>query len=644
MQFPLFEPTSDWKQPKNLPDIPGGLEIAIDTETRDDGLNNDRGPGWVFAGAGFIAGVSVAWDSNAVYLPMRHPDSENFDVGEVCAWLQRLIHRSRRIVFHNQHYDQGWLSTDGVEIPDGKTDDTQTMAVLLDENQFEYNLDAVCRRYGVQGKDENKLKEAAAAYGIDPKKDLWKMPAKFVGEYAEQDARATLTVKHAMYPQMEKEGLLDAYQLEMDLIPMILAMRRRGIRINEDKADQVRGGLTELRDDILAEIRNDLLWKTPITIDHLNSAKHLEQFFNAEGISYPRTPKTNVGSFKSEWMKVHDHWLPQRVAKARALNDLANKFIGNYILGATHLGRIHAEIHQLRDDEGGTRSYRFSYSNPPLQQMPARDALAPMIRGIFEPELDCAWDSEDYSQQEPRLAVHFAAVCKVAGYEAAVRYYADNENADFHTMVAELTGVPRKKAKIINLGLMYGMGLDKLAYSLGVSLEEAKEMVAQYNGRMPFISKLTEFCSSRVNARGFIKLLDGARCRFDLWEPAFGKGRKTAYPLEKANKVYEGQRLKRAGTHKAMNRLVQGSAARQTKLAMRECWREGFLPLIQMHDELGFSQSTERDSFRVREIMKDVVKLQVPMKVDGAFGRNWGEASDESITPLKFEEAILRAA
>jgi DNA polymerase I-like protein with 3'-5' exonuclease and polymerase domains len=643
MQLPLFEPSSDWEPPKRLPVIPGGLDIGIDTETRDDGLNADRGPGWVFAGSGYIAGISVAWNDSTVYVPIRHPDTENFDVSEVRSWIQDIIFRARRCVFHNQSYDQGWLSTENVEIPEGKTDDTQFMAVLLDENQYTYNLDDVCRRYGVQGKDETKLNEAAAAYSIDPKKDLWKMPAKFVGPYAEQDARATLNLRNRLLPEMEREGLMDAYQLEMDLIPMILAMRRRGIRINEDSADQVRDKLNKMRDEVLRELKSDLIWRHDITMEHLNSAKHLEQFFQAEGVDYPRTPQTKVGSFKSDWMKAHDHWLPQRVSRARALNDLANKFIGNYILGATHLGRIHAEIHQLRDDEGGTRSYRFSYSNPPLQQMPSRDGqLAPLIRGVFEPELDCAWDSEDYSQQEPRLAVHFAAVCKVAGYEAAVRYYSENDNADFHTMVSEMTGVPRKKAKIINLGLMYGMGLAKLAASLGVSLEEAEEMVEQYNTRMPFISKLTEFCGNRVNARGYIRLLDGARCRFDLWEPAWGKG--AALPLAQANKKYEGKRLKRSGTHKAMNRLVQGSAARQTKLAMRACWKEGYLPLIQMHDELGFSQATERDSLRVREIMRDIVKLRVPMKVDGAFGRNWGEASDESITPLKFEEAILRAA
>ena len=646
-QLPLFEPPSEWRPPTSLPDVPSGVVLAVDQECRDRGLENDRGAGWATRN-GHIAGISVAWrqrgEMRSYYIPIRHPETECFDPERTLDWLDSAMRRAERVVFFSRTFDEGWLNAEGITVPES-ADDAYVMAVMLDENQPSYSLDACCKRAGVPGKDERALREAAAAFGLDPKRDLWRMPARYVGPYAEQDAVATLLLSEALAPQIDAEGLREAYRLEIDLIPMMIEMRRRGIRIDEAEAHSVQSRLRQMRAQVLDELREQIGWRRELTMDDMLSPLSLERIFDGEGVPYPRTPKTRRGSFKADWMEASDHWLPRMVTQARKINDLSEKFIGNYLLGSVDRGRVHAEIHQLRDDDGGTRSYRLSYANPPLQQMPARSKLAPLVRGIFLPEPHCLWGAPDFSQQEPRLAVHFASVCGIESAEDAVRYYCDDPGADFHTMVAELTGLTRKQAKIINLGLMYGMGLAKLAASLGVSLESAKEIVGQYNLRMPFVRKLADFCAGRASSRGFIKLLDGARCRFDLWEVGWRGDDAYVAPMsrEKAAAAYPGQRIRRAHTHKAMNRLVQGSAARQTKMAMRECWRVGLVPLLQMHDELCFSFESDADGRRAQDIMENVVKLRIPMKVDLQYGHTWGQASEEmdkGVVPPTFDELM----
>lgn len=648
-QLPMFLPATDWTRPASIVDLRGREPVVIDLETKDNGLANERPPGWPTCD-GYIAGIGFSRGDWSAYYSLRHPDSENWDIGNVLGMTEELLASDTPIVMQNSPYDLGWLFAEGVETAPKNLDDTLAMNFMLDENHLQYDLDSICERLGIPGKDTRLLAEVGAAYGYfkgkDVKSNMWRFPAKYVGMYGEQDCRATGHARDLMMPMLERDGLIEAYRLEMDLVPMCRAMRKRGMRVNERAADASAAKFDQMRDEKLGQMQHKL-GTSLIDMKSLGSATQLAKFFDQEQVPYPRTKKTNAPSFKKDWMKDAEHWLPKLVVEINALDAMANKFIRNYILDYTVLGRIHAEIHQFRgEDEGGTRSYRFAYSGPPLQQIPARDALlAPLIRAIFLPEAGELWGAHDYSQQEPRLAVHFAKVCKSVGADDAVNYYALSNDADFHNMVAELTGLPRSQAKIINLGLMYGMGVDKLAASLGVSREEALEILDQYHGKMPFIKSLVDFCTKRAENRGYIKLIDGARCHWDLWEPTYRpKGEEfiASAPLAKAHELWPGRRLRRAFTHKAMNRLVQGSAARQTKLAMRECWRAGMLPLLQMHDELDFSHGSGLAAMHVNQIMCDVVRLHVPMKVDCQFGYDWGQASEEikGVEMPSFEEMM----
>lgn len=628
MQLPLFQPSSTWLPPAELPILRGVL-VAVDTETCDPSLSIGRGPGWPYEN-GYICGVSAAWSGGSIYVPTRHPDTDNYPSERVRDWVRELFVHNE-IVFQNAPYDLGWLGTWGI-VPPERFHDTILAAVMIDENRFSYALDALCKWQGIKGKDEAKLKEAAAIFGIDPKKELFKLPARFVGEYAEQDAVATLNLFLKLRPQLEQQKVVEAYELDRDLIPMVIEMRRRGIRIDMDYAERLASDAEASRDEVLAELSTRITIGRKVTIHDVGSPKFLAQVFTAEGIHFPRTPKTGQGSFKSEWMERTNHWLPQLIVKAHRRQEIASKFLREYILSFTHRGRLHAEIHSFRGEEGGTRSHRFAYSSPPLQQMPARTDEGRLIRECFLPEQDELWCSTDYSQQEPRLTVHYAKRCNVLGADEAVAYYRHHPDPDYHQMVSDMFGRPRKKAKIINLGLAYGQGASSLAEDLDLSKEECDALLKEYHDKVPFVGGLTKYARSQADAKGFVRLIDGARCRFDLWEPSWrddGDGYVQPMRLEAAKEKWPNRRLRRAMTHKAMNRLIQGSAARQTKKAMREMWRQKIVPLLQMHDELCNSIATQATADLVADIMINVIKLEVPVKVDAKIGPNWGRAKED---------------
>jgi DNA polymerase I-like protein with 3'-5' exonuclease and polymerase domains len=634
-QLPLIVPDSDWKPPQGLPDLRGRVrQVALDTEGKDEGLGAGRGSSWSYRG-GHISGVSCAWrDGTGVssfYAPTRHPDTENLDQSRVAEWIRDHTAAGVEFITHHGSHDWGWLrSTWDVKHPT-RVRDTEAQAMLVDENRLTYRLDDLCRWRGVPGKDERKLREAAAAYGFsDVKANLWRMPARFVGPYAEPDAVSTLLLCENLQLEIEQQGLEAALQLEMDIMPMVHEMRWRGVRVNLDYAEQKKIKLLADRDAALAELSSRL--GRPVSIEGCRSARVLEDWFNSERVPIPaRTEKTGQASFQASWMRKHRHWLPRLVARAEQLTDAADKFLQGYIIDYAHRGRLHASINQYRGEEGGTRSYRFSYADPPLQQAPMRDEeMAEAFRGAFEGEEGELWGAFDYSQQEYRLIVHFAVLLGLQKAAEAAQRYTDDPSTDFHALVAEMTGLERKPAKDTNFAKAFGAGIPKFAAMIGQSLERAREIMDQYDREMPFVKELGRQCSRLAAARGWIRLLDGARSHFDMWELSWGAEGSyfTPRPREQALAMVGGDatKIRRAFTHKAMNRLIQGSAARQTKMWMRDCWRAGYVPLLQMHDELDFSISSRQQAERIAELGRDVVRLRVPMKVDAELGPTWGLA------------------
>lgn len=634
-QMLLIEPKSTWTPPTgSLPRL-SGIQVAIDTETRDNSLSMDRGPGW-HRGDGWLCGVSAAWGDESIYVPVHHPSTDCRPLREVTDWVDHIL-RNCEVIFHNATYDLGWLISSGCREWPARMHDTQFECVMLDENWRDYSLDECCRRAGVQGKDERLLREAAAAFGVDPKSGLWKLPARFTAPYAEQDARATLHLHQKMLPEMEAQDLMRAYRTEIDLVPCLHAMRIRGLRVDLDQADRVRTEMRSRRQRALDEISRMVGWR--VSMLDMNSAAAVGRVLQKCDAPLQYTARGTV-SVTKEYLQKLDHPVGGLIRQARQYDGMAEKFIGTYLMEFEHMGRVHPDIHQLRDTDGGTRSMRLSYSNPPMQQSPARDdELGPMFRRVMLPEEGELWGAADFASQEPRFTVHYAGVCRMRGAQEMVDYFVqdvdpttESGRADLHSWNARLLKWKRKPAKDLYQAMAYGAQAAKIALMRGCSLDEAKEVVRTFNSTLPWISGLTEYCSEMAMTRGWVRLIDGARCHFDHWVP---RGDRKSIPLriEQARQMWPGSQLERAHGHKAMNRVAQGSSARQTKMAMVEAHRAGLPLIIQMHDEIGISSGSERDGLLLSEIMRDVVKLIVPVRVDLEWGRTWGDAKHT------FEEA-----
>lgn len=615
IQQPLFTPETEWVMPEELKDLTGAKEIAVDLETNDPNLK-ELGSGNVI-GKGHIAGISLAIEGWCGYYPIHHEQGGNMDKTLVINWLKDLFKQEyTTFIFHNAMYDVCWLKAAGINIK-GKIVDTMIAASLIDENRLSYQLNVLSKHYVGLGKDEKVLYNAAKEYGLDPKKDLWRLPAMFVGQYAERDAEATLKLWQRLHRELHDQELMDIFKLETQLFPCLIEMRFKGVKVDLEKAHQIKKNLMAREQKILNKIK-DL---TGLHVE-IMAARSIAKAFDKLKLPYDRTAKSNEPSFTKNFLQNHPHELARSIADAREINKAHTTFIDS-ITKHAHNGRIHADINQIRSDQGGTVTGRFSMSNPNLQQIPARHPeLGPMIRSIFIPEEKCKWGSFDYSQQEPRILVHYAKLQNLPGvHEIADAYKAGD--ADFHQVVADMAGIKRKQAKTINLGLMYGMGKNKLMAELGLMKESAEKLIRQYHSRAPFVKQLMDNVSRKANDRGKIRTLLGRACHFDLWQPVqFGVFK--PLPLEQARKNYD-EPLKRAFTYKALNKLIQGSAADMTKKSMVALYKSGIIPHIQIHDEVDISVESDKKAEQIVQIMEEAVVLQVPNKVDYEAGDNWGD-------------------
>ena len=613
-QIPLFAPETEWVQPEELKDLSHYSEIAIDLETNDPELTT-LGSGNV-VGRGHIAGVAVAVEGWSGYYPIQH-EQGNMDKGLVMSWLKDVLKQENTtFIFHNAMYDVCWLRSYGLEIK-GKIVDTMIAASLINENRLSYRLDSLAKEYCGLGKDEKILQAAAKEYGLDPKKDMWRLPAMYVGQYAERDAESTLKLWQRLQMELYAQELMDIFNLETRLFPCLVDMRFKGVRVDLDKADQIKKNLQNREAKIINRIK-DL---SGINVE-IMAARSIAKAFDNLNLPYDRTEKSKEPSFTKNFLATHPHELPKLIAEAREINKAHSTFIDSITKHAVK-DRIHADINQIRSDDGGTVTGRFSMSNPNLQQIPARHPeLGPMIRSIFIPEENTKWGTFDYSQQEPRILVHYAKLQNLNGVDEIVDAYKQGD-ADFHQVVADMAGIERKQAKTINLGLMYGMGKNKLMAELGLMKDSAEKLIQQYHKRAPFVKALMDNVSRKANDRGKIRTLLGRACHFDLWQPVqFGVYK--PLPLEQARKEYD-EPLKRAFTYKALNRLIQGSAADMTKKSMVSLYENGILPHIQIHDEVDISVESDKKAEEIIQIMESAIQLEVPNKVDYEKGNNWGD-------------------
>ena len=609
---PIFKPQTEWLPPQEFPDLSNHDEIAIDLETKDPDLKT-IGSGSV-VGRSKIVGIAVAVEGWSGYYPIAHEGGGNMDFRMVLKWFQDVLNTDAIKIFHNAMYDVCFIKAAGLKI-NGTIVDTMIAGSLVDENRFRYDLGSMGRDYIGVGKNETVLKETADLWGVDAKSEMYKLPAMYVGEYAEQDAELTYKLWQEMKKQMYHEDVEDIFNLETELFPCLVDMRFLGVRVDVEAANQLKQKLLAEEKECLQKVKKE----TSVDIQ-IWAARSIAQVFEKLRLPFDRTEKTNSPSFTKNFLQNHPHPLVKLISRAREINKSHTTFIDT-ILKHQHKGRIHAEINQIRSDSGGTVTGRFSYNNPNLQQIPARNKeLGPLIRSLFIPEEGTKWGCFDYSQQEPRLVTHYASLDGLYGVDEVLDAYQDG-NADFHQIVSDMANIPRSQAKTINLGLFYGMGKNKLQAELGVSKEDAEDLFRTYHDKVPFVKMLMESVMRRAQDKGRVRTLLGRRCRFNLWEPnQFGIHKALNHEDALAE---HGPGIKRAFTYKALNKLIQGSAADMTKKAMVDLYKEGIIPHIQVHDELDISVDNNED--KIKKIMESAVDLEVPNKVDYESGPNWGQ-------------------
>ena len=615
MKVPLFEAQTEWNEPEEYPDLRKYDEIAIDLETRDPDLKS-KGSGSII-GNGEVVGIAVAVPGRKFYFPIAHGSGPNMDRKKTLEWFKDVCESDAIKIFHNAMYDVSWIRSMGLKI-NGQIVDTMIAASLIDENRFRFDLNSLSWDYLGHGKNESALNEEAKSRGLDPKADMWQLPAMYVGSYAEKDAELTLELWQIFKKELLHQDVESIFELETDLFPCLVDMRFLGVRVDVERAHMLKQALTVQEDNLRQQIKIE----TGIDVQ-LMAARSVAKVFDKLGLPYERTAKSQAPSFTKNFISNHEHPVVRMIAQAREVNKAHTTFIDT-IIKHEHKGRIHADINQIRSDQGGTVTGRFSYSNPNLQQLPARNKdLGPMIRSIFIPEKGHRWGSFDYSQQEPRLVVHYAALHKFPSVNDVIDNYENDTSTDFHQVVADMAKIPRSQAKVINLGLFYGMGKAKLQAELGVSKDKAVELFDQYHAKVPFVKQLMNSASNRAQERGQIRTLLGRLCRFHLWEPnQFGMHK--ALPHEEALQEH-GPGIRRAFTYKALNKLIQGSAADMTKKAMLDLYKNGIIAHVQIHDELCISVKDQKQADEIVEIMQNAVTLEVPNKVDCELANTWGD-------------------
>ena len=619
----MFTVQTEWDCPENFPDLSDAKYIAIDLETKDPDLKS-KGSGAI-QGHGEIVGIAVATEGWKGYYPIAHEGGGNIDRRTVLEWFKKVCATDSYKIFHNAMYDVCWIKAYGIPI-NGHIMDTMVMSSLIDENRLSYTLNSISFEYLREVKDEKALKEAAESWGIDPKKELYKLPAMYVGNYAEKDAELTLELFKALSREIQRKNLVEIFDLETQLFPCLIDMKFKGVRVDIERAHMLKQQLSKQEEELLLAVKKETGEDVQIW-----AARSIAKAFDKLSLPYARTEKTDSPSFTKNFLSTHEHPMVKNIAKAREINKAHTTFIDT-ILKHQHRGRIHADINPIRSDQGGTVTGRFSYSNPNLQQIPARNKdLGPMIRSLFLPEENCKWGCFDYSQQEPRLVVHYAATTEPISFDQSVRDIVEkfrDDSVDFHQTVADMANISRTQAKTINLGLFYGMGKTKLQAELGLNTkQEAEDLFYQYHENVPFVRDLMNYTSRHAQSAGSIGTLLGRRCRFTKWEPnRFGMHK----PMDfvEAERTYGRGHIRRAFTYKALNKLIQGSAADMTKKAMLDLYQEGIIPHIQIHDELDISVESDSMAKRIIEIMENAVSLAVPNKVDYESGDTWGSIND----------------
>jgi DNA polymerase I-like protein with 3'-5' exonuclease and polymerase domains len=642
-------PATGWKAPRDFPRLDSAPYISLDFETWDPELLT-HGPGWARR-KGHIVGMSISVPGGKWYFPVRHEvrPEENLNPDHVFAWARYTFqqHGKKPVLGANLLYDVGWAGEEGITIA-GPCYDVQFAEALLSETA-DVNLDTLGEKYLGKGKETSLLYQwLADYYGGQPtakqRINMHRSPPSLAGPYAEEDAEMPARILPLQWQQLAREGLVNLFELETRLIPILIRMRRDGVTVDTNRAQQVS---EELKKNV-AELNNRLrdLVGFEVNVDANDS---LQKAFQKLGLPIPLNPETHRPSFTKDTLPLVEHPVSELILTIRKRNKVRRDFVESAILEKQVNGKLHCQFHPLRGNDGGTRSGRFAGSHPNLQQVPSRDEeLAPLVRGVFVPDIGHKrWRRYDYEQIEYRFLAHYAVG---PGSDALRAEYNAHPETDYHVntqnLVQNFTGqkIPRKPIKNFNFGMTFGMGKGKMIADvrrevmlLGAEFKlDGEALYNAYHEALPFTKTTMEFYQKQVSMLGYVTTILGRRSRFDLWEPDTRENTRhlPALPYDQALRVYG--KIKRAYGHKALNRVLQGSAADLMKKALLDLWDSGVLdyvgvPRLTVHDELDFSdplEDTNHEAWRyVKHTFENAIKLRIPVFADEQTGPSWGAAS-----------------
>ena len=587
-------------------------------------------------------------------------------------------------IYHNGiGYDLPWLYCGYDMVIKGVQHDTMTRAALIDEYQS-LGLDDCCRKLGLRGKNKDEtieawyekwqaqMKLAAKSfkkYGISDnneviiakenndfetwklsptevealitqnyKKDVWAnalviwadpVGREMMKKYNLQDCIATFN----LFKAQEKliEPLHNVYEMECKLVPILLDMKKRGIRVDEKRMTELAAKVQEKAD----EQERKLIDMFGVTGEMISSGKKLGARLNEMGIHSPIRTATGAESWaEGALVRIHHPVIPM-IQEYKNYDSILNKYLRGSLSRTVINGRIHCTfLPMLRDKEsgiggGGTVTGRFSCKAPNLQQIPARNKghgqdFSQDMRSLFLPEEGKMIAALDYSQIEAVLLGHYAQGQQAAWFREQLK-----AGADLHNIVMGMTGITyRPVVKTFNYGCIYGMGwktameknytlFEKLAAEEGLDIETfTKDIYYNYHKKFPVIKDTMEWCQNIAKAQGYIDTMGGRRQHKPkpAYDPATGKINDFIY--------------------KMLNKLIQGTAADILKTALINAYEAGIYDVLDLHllvhDEqvvsVPFTKEGCEATVELQQTMASVYKdqLLVPIKAECELGPNWG--------------------
>jgi DNA polymerase I-like protein with 3'-5' exonuclease and polymerase domains len=585
---------------------------TFDIESYDPELES-IGPG-VYRKDGFVLGVSIKKDAEpSHYYSFKHPDTSAYEEEKNRAIVAAELGDNEDKLAANCQYDMDWLENYEEIKVNGFIHDVQIAEPLLNEYRTSYSVNTLATIYEIETKRNQRIQEWATAHGYTDKaiKHIKEMPSALVGEYSEHDTDMEYAILQKQLVLLENQKLMDLYRMECGLTPLLLKMRKTGIRIDVNKRNEI----SALFRQRFSQLRAELF--TEYGMFNHNSTRDLKEKFEELGIEYGRTERGAPSITKVE-LERSDHPFAKKVLALREVDKVYNAFTMGAFLEHEINGRIHCSFYQLKRDDGGTVSGRFSSQNPNLQQVPGKDEsekgafdFGHMVRSIFIPEEGCLYGKIDYSQIEYRVIAHYA---RGSGAEEIKQRYNNDPNTDYHQFVMDKAKeygheLTRGNAKRLNFGSAYFMGSAAMSRKFNWTMEEAESFMAMYNKSMPFIKPTRSAVVDVAKGRGYILTILGRRARV-------------------SDEIRQNHR-----EYVMFNRLVQGSAADIMKKGMHDAYYAGLFdvltPHITVHDELGLSIPKTKEGIEaykeLKHVMETCVKLRVPIIADAEIGPSWGE-------------------